>query len=321
MNEYPTKFVSPLLGKRLLDFIHDEENNLKNSLYDLAEELHFFDELAEIYNAWLNQEHALLAGESKYYALCSLARSNIYQACSSYCRQHFSTAMVGARIALDAAFFAEMMAKGYLSEDDYLAGQKKRSGLSNTAKMELKKGKKLGERVPQLLKAMSMLSEHGAHPSPPTWANRIITEDKGIFLSFFQKLSTAIISSISFFPFFGSAAWLWSHFYSSAVRSFNKTRTVGFCFCATGKDGWKPTRQNSAYRPLNFASCDFAWFQMWYTDHWSAAGIGRQLQLNPRSFCSPLSPRTTACGHAPTCTSRTVVNFLPLREKVARSAG
>jgi hypothetical protein len=187
MNEYPTKFVSPLLGKRLLDFIHDEENNLKNSLYDLAEELHFFDELAEIYNAWLNQEHALLAGESKYYAFCSLARSNIYQACSSYCRQHFSTAMVGARIALDAALFAEMMAKGYLSEDDYLTSQKKRSGLSNTAKMKLKKGKKLGERVPQLLKAMSMLSEHGAHPSPPTWANRIITEDKGIFLSFFQE--------------------------------------------------------------------------------------------------------------------------------------
>jgi hypothetical protein len=67
--------------------------------------------------------------------------------------------MVGARIALDAAFFAEMMAKGYLSDDDYLASQKKRSGLSNTAKTELKKGKKLGERVPQLLKAMSMLSE------------------------------------------------------------------------------------------------------------------------------------------------------------------
>jgi hypothetical protein len=187
MNEYPTKYVSPFLGKRLLDFIHDEENNLKNSLYDLAEELHFFDELAEIYNAWLNQEHALLAGESKYYALCSLARSNIYQACSGYCRQHFSTAMVGARIALDAAFFAEMMAKGYLSEDEYLNDQKKRGRLSSTAWDELKKGNKLDERVRGLLQAMNSLSDHGAHPSPPTWANRIVTEDKGIFLSFFQE--------------------------------------------------------------------------------------------------------------------------------------
>jgi hypothetical protein len=187
MNEYPTKHISPRLGKRLFDFIHDEEDNLKNSLYDLAEEIHFFDDLAEIYNEWLNQEHALLAGESKYYAFCSLARSNIYQACSSYCRQHFSTAMVGARIALDAALFAEMMAKGYLSEDEYFNDQKKRSRLNRTAWDELKKGNKLDERVRRLLQAMNLLSDHGAHPSPPTWANRIIMEDKGIFLSFFQE--------------------------------------------------------------------------------------------------------------------------------------
>lgn len=186
MNEYPTKFISPLLGKRLFDFIHDEEINLKNSLYELAEELHFFDELTEIYNAWLNQEHDLLSGHTKYYALCSLARSHIYQACSSYCRQHFSTAMVGARVALDAAFFAEMMSKGYLSEDEYLHDQKKRSRLGRTAWDELKKGK-LDERVRRVLQAMNSLSDHGAHPSPPTWANRIVMEDKGIFLSFFQE--------------------------------------------------------------------------------------------------------------------------------------
>lgn len=187
MSEHPAKFISPLLGKRLLDFVHDEENNLNNSLYDLAEELHFFDELAEIYNSWLNQSNALLQGESKYYALCSLARINIYQASSGYCRQHFSTAMVGARIALDSAFFAEMMAKGHLSEDEYLESRKKRSRLSNQARTALSNGEDLGKRVPQLLKAMSMLSEYGAHPSPPTWANRLITEDRGIFLSFFQK--------------------------------------------------------------------------------------------------------------------------------------
>ena len=60
MNEYPKKYISPLLGKRLFDFIHDEEVNLKNSLYELADEIHFFDDLAEIYNGWLNQEHSLL---------------------------------------------------------------------------------------------------------------------------------------------------------------------------------------------------------------------------------------------------------------------
>ena len=95
--------------------------------------------------------------------------------------------MVGARIALDAAFFAEMMAKGYLSEDEYLNDQKKRSRLGRTAWDELKKGNKLDERVRLLLQSMNALSEHGAHPSPPTWANRIVTRDEGTFLSFFQE--------------------------------------------------------------------------------------------------------------------------------------
>ncbi|MEH2510176.1 hypothetical protein V1291_001530 [Nitrobacteraceae bacterium AZCC 1564] len=186
MEEYPTKYISPRLGRRLFDFVQDEEINLKNSLYDLAEELHFFDDLAEIYNGWLNQEQHLLEGESKYYALCSLARSNIYQACSSYCRLHFSSAMVAARMALDAAFYAEMMARGYLSEDQYLNSQSKRTSLGRTAWAELKKGNDLGGRVRPILTAMNTLSEHGAHPSPRTWANRIMGE-KSVALSFFQN--------------------------------------------------------------------------------------------------------------------------------------
>jgi hypothetical protein len=59
--------------------------------------------------------------------------------------------MVGARIALGAALFAEMMAKGYLSEDECFNDQKQPSRLNRTAWDELKKGNKLDERVRRLL--------------------------------------------------------------------------------------------------------------------------------------------------------------------------
>lgn len=159
-------------GKRLKTFMEDEDNFVRFSWPELQNELIFFDQLDQIMLDFLNREHHLRDGESKYYALCSLARTQTIKACNNILRRHVGDAFNASRLATDAALFSVVMSMGLLSESDYLNNRKAR----DNAFRRLGQLDASAEELPQFISALRTIrSDHSAHAhaDPIALANRI----------------------------------------------------------------------------------------------------------------------------------------------------
>lgn len=188
MTDSPPKRVPAALGRRLFNFVEDENVNFQNAAYDLIEEMHFFDKIADSMDKWINRDAPILPGESVFYSLCSFARTQLFQGCSSYMRGHLSAGMVASRLCLEAALYGEAIAANLMTEEQYLSDDRKRAGLPRQLRNLQSKGLLPNSRIPVLLDSISTLSAHGAHAEVRTWGNRLVgTDEEGWFLSFFQK--------------------------------------------------------------------------------------------------------------------------------------
>jgi len=174
---------------KLLDFIHDEDVNTENSLELLKDELPFVESLINIYLDFLNRQTNLRPGETKYYYLCSVCKTQTLKACINFLRLQISDGFSSSRIAADGALYALLMSMGRLSEDDYLNSQKAR----DEAIRKIGNDKKLGFEFPEILlmirEVRSMHSPH-AHADPIFFVDRMIRHDSGeIGYSNFQQIN------------------------------------------------------------------------------------------------------------------------------------
>ena len=187
MAEPPTKRVHAKLGSKLFEFAADEETNFQNAAYELIEEMHFFDTIATLMSNWLNRNGHLLPEESIFYSLCSFMRTQMFQGCSTFMRGHLSTGMVTARLCVESALYADAIAGGYITEEDYLTDDAKRENLTRHLRNFQRDGR-LPKRMEIELECISMLSAHGAHAEVQVWGNRLIGgPGEGWYLSYFQK--------------------------------------------------------------------------------------------------------------------------------------
>ena len=70
-------------GEKLLMFMTDEALISAASLRTLQNELSFFDSINELYLDFLNRADSLSPGESKYYMLCSLCRTQLLKSAAN----------------------------------------------------------------------------------------------------------------------------------------------------------------------------------------------------------------------------------------------
>jgi hypothetical protein len=219
--EYPVKRVSAKIGLKLFGFVLDEQDNFQNSAYDLIEEMHFFDQLADLFDLWLNRDADLLPGESIFYSLCSFARTQLFQGCAIYMRGHYSSGMVSARLAVEAAFYAEAVASGYLKEEEYLHDAKARNGLARKLR-NFERGNTLPhERFKLLLDTVSLLSAHGAHAEVTTWGRRVMGSDEdGFIISFFENATSTEHLAYEFLGILWFASMSLNSFFRIASEKF-----------------------------------------------------------------------------------------------------
>lgn len=175
-------------GRILRDFIADEINLGNDSFEDLKEEIPYFDELNEIILDFLNRKESLEPGETKYYVLCSLCRTQTIKACTNMMRWHVSDAFSATRLATDAALYALLMMLGRLSEDEYLSSRKARDDAVRQLGADIQKGVKV---PPIVLAVRQVRTDHSphAHADPITLANRMIEREGGQYqYSAFQSI-------------------------------------------------------------------------------------------------------------------------------------
>jgi hypothetical protein len=159
-------------GRRLREYRLDEAMNVRKSSSLLAIELTFFDGIDQLILDFLNRNDKLRPGESKYYALCSLVRTQLVKSCNNMLRHHVGDAFAAMRLATDAALFSLLMSHGMLSEDDYLTSRRAR----DDAVKLLGRRIKAGDSFPPIFLAVRQVrSEHSshAHADPIALANRI----------------------------------------------------------------------------------------------------------------------------------------------------
>jgi hypothetical protein len=213
MNEWPKKYANKAIGKRLFDYMADEHDNGENSKYDLIEEMPHLDRLIEIFDAWLNREGNLLPNETIYYCLCSYAKAQLFAGCAQYMRGHLTTGFMTSRLALDAALYAEAIAAGDLSMEDYFTNAPKRNGIIRHYWNLQRRGGLPNNRVEPLMRNIGVLSSHAAHAEPKVWFNRLdLSRTEHFSFSIFEKTE----SDKHFKYFFHSILW----FSSMALQSF-----------------------------------------------------------------------------------------------------
>lgn len=174
----------------LFSMIADDANNLSWSLTRLSAELPFVEELDGIYNDFQNRRSDLREGETKYFALCHLARVATLKACTAMMRNHVSDGYTSSRQAADAAFYAVMMSIGRMTEEQYQSDFMHRVTLQRNIRNEIKKG--LPQGMPPIVAALQMVfyehSKH-AHADPMALANRVIVQPDGsVLFSFYQPI-------------------------------------------------------------------------------------------------------------------------------------
>lgn len=191
-------------GQKLWEFMSDEAIISEDSFSELHSELPFFDCLMELYLDFLNREHQLRNGESKYYALCSLSRTQTIKACTNMMRAHVADAFASARVAADAALYALLMNMGRLSEADYLAETRAKNDALRKLGADLRSGIEIPSIVRAVHKVRSDHSPH-AHADPISLASRIVTNTDGtIQYSHFQELQ----DRLDFRYFFMGMLWV-----------------------------------------------------------------------------------------------------------------
>jgi hypothetical protein len=179
------------VARRLFEYRLDEAANVDESSLLLTTELGLFDQIDQLMIDFLNRQDALRLGESKYYALCSLARTQLLKACNSMLRHHISDAFAAMRLATDAALFSMLMSNGMLSENDYLTNVRARDDAVRLLGRRIKAGEIL---PPILLAVRKVRSDHSshAHADPIALANRITHfPDGSIQYSGFQQMDDA----------------------------------------------------------------------------------------------------------------------------------
>ncbi|MCR6727599.1 hypothetical protein [Agrobacterium fabrum] len=213
MTEWPKKYADRAVGKQLFDYLADEQDTAHNAKYDLLEQMPYVDRLMEIFNAWLNREGALLQNEKVYYCLCSYAKAQLFAGCAHYMRGHLTTGFMTSRLALDAALYAEAIAAGDLSLEDYFTNERKRNGISRHYWNLQRQGSLPNNRIEPLMRKINVLSSHAAHAEPKVWFNRLDETHKEHFsFSLFEKVE----SDKHYKYFFHSILW----FSSMALQSF-----------------------------------------------------------------------------------------------------
>lgn len=222
MTEFPVKRVDASLGRKLFDFVEDERDNFQNSAYDLIEEMHFFDQLASFFDLWINREADLLPEESLFYSLCSFARTQLFQGCATYMRGHYSSGMVSARLAVEAAMYAEAVASGHITEDAYLHDDRLRSGLPRKLRNLHKNAELSNNRLLVLLDTISMLSANGAHAEVTTWGRRLKgNSDEGFMITFFENAKSQDRLAYDFLGILWFASMSLSSFFHIASEKFD----------------------------------------------------------------------------------------------------
>jgi hypothetical protein len=103
-------------------------------------------------------------------------------------RHHVNAAFSCARIGVEAALYGAMMSGGYMTEDQYLFDDKKRSGMSREARTAVKAGKQVPRMVSFLLESMDFLSSVGPHADPKAWGRSMTTTETTVSISMFQPI-------------------------------------------------------------------------------------------------------------------------------------
>lgn len=182
----------PSIGRKLREFMSDEAIISENAFFELRQELPFFDSLMELYLDLLNREDALRNGESKYYALCSLSRTQTIKACTNMLRAHVADGFAASRIAADAALYALMMSTGRLSEADYLAESRAKNDALRKLGADIRNGVEIPSIILAVHQVRALHSPH-AHADPISLSNRIIKNIDGtIRYSHFQELDESL---------------------------------------------------------------------------------------------------------------------------------
>lgn len=181
------------VGQKIRTFLLDEQNICDESLKIVENDLILFDELSELYLCFLNRQRALLEGETKFYVLCSLCRSQLLKAIADLLRLHVSGAFTSSRVGADAAFYALLMSIGRLTEQDYLENDRARADAVRKIGTDIRNGR---ESFPKILLAVHQArNQHGAHAhaDPIAFVNRIAKDAEGaITYSVFENVDNDI---------------------------------------------------------------------------------------------------------------------------------
>jgi len=143
-------------------------------------------------------------GETKFYVLCSLCRSQLLKAVADLLRLHVSGAFTSSRVGAEAAFYALLMSMGRLSERDYLENEKARTNAIRQIGNDLRDGKGSFPKI--LLAVREARDQHGAHAhaDPLAFANRLIKTAEGeVSYTVFQQVD----NDIDFRMFFLRLLW------------------------------------------------------------------------------------------------------------------
>lgn len=213
MTEWPKKFVDRSVGKRLFDFMLDEQDNYQNAKYDLIEEIPHLDRLVEIYDSWLNRSSDLESGEKIYFCLCSFARAQLFGGIAQYLRGHLTSGFMSARLAMEAAVYGEAIASDFLTQEEYFTDVRKRNGIPRHFRNLQRNNELPNARIVPLLDNIGTLSSHAAHAEPKVWLNRV-DESKPEYFSF--SMFETVESPNHFKYFFHAILW----FQSLSLQSF-----------------------------------------------------------------------------------------------------
>ncbi len=191
-------------GRKIREFILDETTISRNSLVILDTELQYFDSLMELILDFLNRQDELREGETKYYMLCSLCKTQIIKACINISRQHIGDAFTASRLAADAALYSLLMSLGRLSESEYMDSRTARDNAIKTLSHDVRKGVKFPDVLLAVRQVRTNHSPH-AHADPISLANRIVkTPDGKLKYSTFQDLD----DPLDFRYFFMGMLWV-----------------------------------------------------------------------------------------------------------------
>lgn len=177
-----------MLARKLHEMMMDEAQISAQSLELLHSELPFFDELIELILDFLNRNRNMQPGETKYYLMCSLVRTQLTKACLCIIRLHVSDCFSASRLAADAALFALLMAMGMLSETDYLESERVRNSSVRLLSQHIREGADFPAIVKAVWQVRKMHSPY-AHADPVSLAGRVLQNADGtIAYSSFQNM-------------------------------------------------------------------------------------------------------------------------------------